>query len=84
MFINIDKDDLIFDLWTPDMPSPSSAKLDKIEKQIKDAAKIPPSLMKYKILLGLINELEQEIKNLNEARSRAIRLLEIIKEIMGE
>ncbi|HUY01298.1 MAG TPA: ArsR family transcriptional regulator [Candidatus Deferrimicrobium sp.] len=78
MIISIDKDDLIFDLRTPEMPV-HLEKLTKIEVQIQKAQRIPYSMTKLGLYQELMNQLEEEIENLNQARSKAMRLLEILK-----
>ena len=78
MIISIDKDDLIFDLRTPEMPM-HLEKLTKIEVQIQKAQRIPYSMTKLGLYQELMNQLEEEIENLNQARSKAMRLLEILK-----
>ena len=78
MFISIDQNDLIFDLRTSEMPN-HFEKLDEIEEKMKVATKIPFGFQKLEIFQSLINQLEDEITHLDRARSKAIRLLEILK-----
>jgi ArsR family transcriptional regulator len=78
MIISIDKDDLIFDLKTPEMPA-HLENLSKIEEQIQNAQKIPNSLVKLELYHELMNHLEEEIEHLDQARYKAIRLLAILK-----
>lgn len=79
MFISIDKDDLIFDLRTPEMSSAHFEKLNEIEERIEDAKRLPYGLTKLETIQGLMTLLEEEIDHLNRARSKALRLLEILK-----
>lgn len=78
MFISIDKDDIIFDLRTPETPD-HFEKLNKIEEEMESARQLPYGLTKLEVIQGLVKKLENEISNLNEARTHAIRLLEILK-----
>lgn len=78
MFISIDKDDLIFDLRTPERPD-YLKKLDQIEEQIDKARRLPFGFMKLETIQRLMNRLEDEITTLDEARSHAIRLLEKLR-----
>ncbi len=78
MFISIDKNDLIFDLRTTERAE-YFEKLDKIEALIENAKRLPFGFPKLKTLQLLMNQLEEEIATLNEARSHAIRLLAKIR-----
>jgi len=78
MFVSIDKDDIIFDLRTPETPN-HFEKLNEIEEVIVSAKQLPYGLTKLEVIQGLISKLENEIHNLDEARSHAIRLLELLK-----
>lgn len=78
MFVSIDKDDIIFDLRTPETPE-NHQELQKIEAEIKTAKEMPFGLSKLKAIQTLIQKLENEIINLDSARSHAIRLLQILK-----
>ncbi len=78
IFINIDKDDIIFDLRTPDKPD-HFEELNKIEKEIANMKATPFGLRKVEMYQLLIRQLETKIRNLDEARSHAIRLLQILQ-----
>jgi ArsR family transcriptional regulator len=78
IFINIGKDDLLFDLRTPES-SDHFEKLNKIEEQIKGVTQIPPSLKKLELYHILIKQLEGEVYTLDQARSHALRLLTLLK-----
>jgi len=78
IFINIDKNDLIFDLRTPEPPD-HFEKLKEIEEKIQDARNTPFGLRKLEMYQSLVRQLEEEIAELDRARSHAIRLLEKLK-----
>jgi ArsR family transcriptional regulator len=78
MFVSIDKDDIIFDLRTPETPE-HLQELQKIEVEIETAKQMPFGFTKLKAIQTLMQKLETEINNLDEARSHAIRLLQILK-----
>ena len=78
IFINIDKDDLIFDLRTPETPD-HFKKLKEIEDKIASVKKKPFGLTKFQMYQSLMGQLEEEIYNLDKARTHAIRLLEKLK-----
>ncbi len=78
MVVSIDKNDIIFDLRTPETPE-HLQELQKIEVVIESAKLIPFGLTKLKVIQTIIQKLETEIHNLDEARSHAIRLLQILK-----
>jgi predicted transcriptional regulator len=79
MFINIDKDDLIFDLRTQDaLEGKHLKKLGEIEEQMHTARKLR-GYPKYERIRLLIKQVEEEIYHLDEARAVALRLLEILK-----
>ncbi|TFG05793.1 MAG: ArsR family transcriptional regulator [Promethearchaeota archaeon] len=73
MFINIDKDDLIFDLRTPEKTKHLET-LDEIEARIEDT-KFLRGYPKYEMIQKLIHQVEEEIYYLDEARKEAIILL---------
>jgi ArsR family transcriptional regulator len=78
IFINIDKDDLIFDLRTPETPD-HFQKLKEIEEKIEDVKKLPPGYRTFQQFQSLIHQLEEEIYHLDKARTHAIRLLQKLK-----
>ena len=78
IFINIDKDDLIFDLRTPESPT-HFEKLKEIEEKIINVKNIPLGFKKLEIFQHLIKQLEEEIYHLDQARTHALRLLELLK-----
>jgi ArsR family transcriptional regulator len=79
MFVSIDKNDIIFDLRTPEAPE-HLQELHKIEEEIESAKQMPFGLTKLKEVQTIIQKLENEIHNLDEARSHAIRLLQLLKQ----
>jgi ArsR family transcriptional regulator len=79
MFVSIDKNDIIFDLRTPEAPE-HLQELHKIEEAIASTKQMPFGLIKLKTVQTIIQKLENEISNLDEARSHAIRLLQILKQ----
>lgn len=81
MFVSIDKNDIIFDLRSPaikEIPE-HLQELQKIEAEIESAKQMPYGLSKLKAIQTLIQKLENEIHNLDDARSHAIRLLQVLK-----
>ncbi|MFX1296194.1 MAG: ArsR/SmtB family transcription factor [Promethearchaeota archaeon] len=80
IFINIEKDDLIFNLRTPDTPD-YFKKLKEIEEQIESVKQAPFDIKTFRRYQFLINQLEKEIYNLDKARTHALRLLEKLKSL---
>ncbi|MHA1279728.1 MAG: ArsR/SmtB family transcription factor [Candidatus Helarchaeota archaeon] len=78
IFINIDKDDLIFDLRTSDAPD-YFQKLNQIENKLQNVQNLPLSYGTFEQYQSLIEQLEEEINKLNEARTHALRLLAKLK-----
>ena len=78
MFISIDKDDIIFDLRTPETAD-HFKNLHEIEAEMQTAKQLPYGLTKLGVIQTLMNKLEIEISSLDKARSHAMRLLDVIK-----